>query len=162
MATNMKTVRFPPISQTGRLNLTSKFWMTVYVFFLSFPVYKACVSCHSRIQLPFPHLNFFFWGGRLFRKFWRYNTLNIPIFKSTYNVYNYIFLLSSLTTKTWGICEGASKQFPDPKNFTALHGSEIPGSATVFVQVSVSEIDLPIFKFMIILKQNKRLQIFTI
>ena len=135
MATNMKTVRFPPISQTGRLNLTSKFWMTVYVFFLSFPVYKACVSCHSRIQLPFPHLNFFFGGGRLFCKFWRYNTLNIPIFKSTYNVYNYIFLLSSLTTKTWGICEGASKQFPDPKNFTALHGSEIPGSYTAFVQV---------------------------
>ena len=126
----------------------------MYFFFRSKYTKRACLvivgsSSHS------PIWNFFWGGGRLFCKFWRYNTLDIPIFKSTYNVYNYIFLLSSLTTKTWGICEGASKQFPDPKNFSALHGSEIPGRIIFCSSICIRNRFL-IFKFMMILKQNQK------
>ena len=98
----------------------------MYDFFLSFPIYRACVSCHSRIQLPFPHLIIL--GGCFV------NFDGIARLIYFYLSQHTMFTISALITKTRGICEGASKQFPDPKNFTALHGSEIPGSATVFVK----------------------------
>ena len=53
-------------------------------------------------------------------------------------------LFPTLTTKTFGICEGTSKQSPNPKNSTMLGprpGFEIPGSATVLVLKATDHIN---------------------
>ena len=67
--------------------------------------------------------------------FWGSVFVNFDFNSSQHAMFTICILFSTLTTKNT-VCvkaKGHQNKSPDPKNYTAPPGSEIPGSATVYI-----------------------------
>ena len=101
--------------------------MCILICFVKY--FHTMISCRSvglrseRVRVGKADPNFlrvYFW------KILLHNTHKLNCYQHT--MFTMCILFSTLTTKAWGICKGASKQSPGLKTYTP-RPSKIPGSA---------------------------------